>query len=430
MDPPNREKYVVCHFMVGNTFPYSSNDWAADIQLAHANGFDAFALNVGHEDWQMKRVTDCYATALQLGTNFKLFLSFDMSSIPGRTVADAEYLHQYLELVGHHPNQFLYEGRALVSTFAGDDCKFGQTSTGDQAWSFARSVMEKACPVHLIPAFFKFFEDPALYPVPTSADGIFYWNGGWPTHLTESSPRLELVSPSLNTDRFYLPHLGRRTYMAAVSPWFFTHYGKSSYNKNLIYRGDDWLLVRRWEHLLAHRDTVDIVQVISWNDYGESHYLAPVRGAQPYSQGWVDGFPHEPWLVLNAYFARAFKEGRMQPIEQDQIFVWARPHPKDATALDPVSRPNNWQVTDDVFWVVVLARAPCTALLATGDEDPSQFSCSAGVSKLSYPLKVGCGMRVELIRHGAVVAQCNPGEYVFQAEPKVYNFNAYVAVSE
>lgn len=183
-------------------------------------------------------------------------------------------------------------------------------------------------------------------------------------------------------------------------------------------------------------------------DYGESHYLAPVRGAQPQSQGWVDGFPHDPWLVLNAYFARAFKEGSMPPIEQDQIFVWARPHPKDATALDPVSRPDYWQVvslrksqspagaqaqrfvqTDDLFWVVVFARAPCTALLATGDEDPSQFSCSAGVSKLSYPLRVGYGMHAELIRDGVVVAQCNPGEFVFQAAPKVYNFNAYVAAS-
>jgi hypothetical protein len=32
-----------------------------------------------------------------------------------------------------------------------------------------------------------------------------------------------------------------------------------------IYRGDDWLFVRRWEYLLAHRHAIDIVQVISWN---------------------------------------------------------------------------------------------------------------------------------------------------------------------
>jgi glucan endo-1,3-alpha-glucosidase len=39
---------------------------------------DAFALNVGREDWQRARVADAYATALQLQTGFKLFLSFDM----------------------------------------------------------------------------------------------------------------------------------------------------------------------------------------------------------------------------------------------------------------------------------------------------------------------------------------------------------------
>lgn len=40
---------------------------------------DAFALNVGCEDWQRERVADCYEAARQLQTDFKLFLSFDMT---------------------------------------------------------------------------------------------------------------------------------------------------------------------------------------------------------------------------------------------------------------------------------------------------------------------------------------------------------------
>jgi glucan endo-1,3-alpha-glucosidase len=40
---------------------------------------DAFALNVGREDWQKARVADAYVAALQLQTDFKLFLSFDMT---------------------------------------------------------------------------------------------------------------------------------------------------------------------------------------------------------------------------------------------------------------------------------------------------------------------------------------------------------------
>jgi len=85
---------------------------------------------------------------------------------------------------------------------------------------------------------------------------------------------------------------------------------------------------------------------------------------------------------------------------------------------------------DDKFWVVVFAKAPCIALLAAGDERPSRFSCPAGVSKLSCSLRIGHGMRAELIRDGVVVAQCHPREYQFKAEPQVYNFNVYVAASE
>jgi glucan endo-1,3-alpha-glucosidase len=113
------------------------------------------------------------------------------------------------------------------------------------------------------------------------------------------------------------------------------------------------------------RDRIDIVQVISWNgqysrsfyfdashghtyddvgvDYGESHYIGPIKGAQPNSQAWVDGYPHEPWLALNAYFTAAFKKGAY-PVKRDQIFMWARPHSKAANAPDHVPRPNNWQL--------------------------------------------------------------------------------------
>lgn len=58
--PPSspNQKYVVAHHMVGNTFPYTTADWSADIALAHASGIDGFALNMGSDDWQPARVAD------------------------------------------------------------------------------------------------------------------------------------------------------------------------------------------------------------------------------------------------------------------------------------------------------------------------------------------------------------------------------------
>lgn len=77
------------------------------------------------------------------------------------------------------------------------------------------------------------------------------------------------------------------------------HYGPDSYNKNFIYRGDDWLFCQRWELLFEQRASVDLAQVITWNDYGESHYVGPVEGAQPNSQAWTDGFAHDGSTVFD-----------------------------------------------------------------------------------------------------------------------------------
>lgn len=36
----------------------------------------------------------------------------------------------------------------------------------------------------------------------------------------------------------------------------------------------------------------DILEIVTWNDFGESHYIGPIHGAQPNSEAWVDGFDH------------------------------------------------------------------------------------------------------------------------------------------
>lgn len=53
-------KVVVAHHMVGNTYPYTPADWAQDIEAAHAAGIDAFALNIGTDDWQPGQVASAY----------------------------------------------------------------------------------------------------------------------------------------------------------------------------------------------------------------------------------------------------------------------------------------------------------------------------------------------------------------------------------
>lgn len=67
------------------------------------------------------------------------------------------------------------------------------------------------------------------------------------------------------------------------------------------------------------RDKFDFVEEITWNDFGESHYMGPIKGAQPNSQSWVDGYDHTPLLQLNAYYHAAFKTGSYPTITCDKV---------------------------------------------------------------------------------------------------------------
>jgi glucan endo-1,3-alpha-glucosidase len=47
---------------------------------------------------------------------------------------------------------------------------------------------------------------------------------------------------------------------------------------------------------------------------------------------------------MTAYYARAFKAGAYPTILRDRVYVWARPHPRDANSPDHVPRPTNYQL--------------------------------------------------------------------------------------
>lgn len=85
---------------------------------------------------------------------------------------------------------------------------------------------------------------------------------------------------------------------------------------------------------------VELICYVS--DYGESSYIGPIEGDQPYSQAWVNGYPHTGFLDMTSYYAQAFKTGKYPPIAQEKVYIWSRPHPRDAVASqDPVGRPDH-----------------------------------------------------------------------------------------
>jgi glucan endo-1,3-alpha-glucosidase len=208
---------------------------------------------------------------------------------------------------------------------------------------------------------------------------------------------------------------------------------------------------------------VDIVEVISWNDYGESHYVGPIEGAQPNSQAWVNGFPHTrapplahagrraeslaAFLDMGQFYIQAFKNGRYSAITRDQVYISSRPHTHDAVAAsDGLGRPLGWDwvravppirvclavadtvraQTVDNLWAVVFATAPGSLALTSG-ANTTTFAVAAGVNKFAMPSLPGA-IRATLTRAGAVVVDVNPGDaFSYTTAPSSYNYNVFIA---
>lgn len=138
-----------------------------DIVLATSKGIDGFALNVGSDTWEPARVADAYTAAAASGTNFKLFLSFDMSSLPCSAPSHISLLQSYINTYAQHPNQFLVHNQTFVSTFAGEGCTFGASSV-NKGWTNA--VKTNVSNTYFVPSF---FIDPATFPSYSVMDGAF-----------------------------------------------------------------------------------------------------------------------------------------------------------------------------------------------------------------------------------------------------------------
>lgn len=414
----NKAHEIYAHHMVGNTYPYGKADWAKDIAAAKAAGIDGFALNMGSDWWQTARVADAYAAAVEAG-DFTMFLSLDMTAMSCGNVVDAATLVALVSSFSKSPAQTLHNGKVLVSTFSGENCAFGRSSAAD-GWNtmFKKPLKLVGTDIFFVPSI---FSDPSTFASAEWMDGELNWNSGWPMSNTPLDT---------SSDEQYMTALGDKEYMPAISPYFFTHFPTWGWNKNWIYRSDDFLYANRWEQVIAMRDRVKFTEILTWNDYGESSYIAPTAGALPAgSNMWVDGFPHDALMDVTKYYATAFKTGAYPAITQDKVIWWARPHPKAAHANDDyMSRPDRWNDTDDVVYALVFATADGVATLTSGTNS-ERYAVKAGLNKIKLAMSPG-SVTIKVSRNGAnVVSYDSTGSFSYTNEPSTYNFNYFVGSS-
>ncbi|KAJ5650558.1 uncharacterized protein N7484_004281 [Penicillium longicatenatum] len=294
-------KAVFAHFMMANTVAYEISDWEQDISLAQKAHINAFALNMAYGTPGMERSTaDAFKTAEDLG--FMLFFSFDYA---GNGSWPQDQIVDYLQKYAPSSAYYTYQGKTFVSTFEG-------TESADD-WVNIKNKTD----CFFVPDWSSVDPSSALKLGGGVVDGLFSW-AAWPTN---SEQMTTLVDAS------YLNALKKsgKPYMMPASPWFYTN--MPGYNKNWAVQGDD-LWYNRWVEI-SYLDP-QWVEIISWNDYGESHYIGPLNskgygvftsGKAPYN--YARDMPHDGWRLQLPFVVDLYRTGTAS-MTQESLVAWYR----------------------------------------------------------------------------------------------------------
>ncbi|KAI9602542.1 hypothetical protein H4Q26_001832 [Puccinia striiformis f. sp. tritici PST-130] len=227
-----------------------------------------------------------------------------------------------------------------------------------------------------------------------------------------------------------------KQYAAPLSAMFYKHLSDCKYG-NYLYPADSWFVVEKFLDLLSLKP--DFIEILSWNDYGESHYLRdprpsanlPVEGIS--SEKYVKDMPHEPLLDLISYFNEWYKSGSRPLIKSSKAYVWYRPHPKDAVSKsDSLPIPGGASATEDKMYIAILVSSTTNLqLIKIESGDKSYYieveeygTCEAKdvILLISIPFQVGDNQNLKLYNQDQSLLG-GLGGHPITSEPEVYNFN-------
>ncbi|KAJ3878391.1 glycoside hydrolase [Lentinula edodes] len=381
-------------------YEYTRDSWATDLNQIRAKDIDAVALNVGRDSWQRSRIEDAYSVAAAVGMS--VFISFDYTSFDCSVDNTIKWVDSFKGL----PAQFKVNGRPMISSYSGE-------CLGPDGWQTIRAKTGG----FLMP--FIYGNDDQQFKKGSSygfLDSWYCWGCAWPQGNYDKTT---------GDDHYYMDIFENR-YATTVSSWLYTHYNY----KNFYLRGDEWLLITRWEQLISMRDQLTFVEMVTWNDYGESDYFGPGPSSsdlQPDGTTWADGFPHNGFFDLSAYYIAAFKTGTYPKITKDTIYFWLRPHPAGINAnKDPLPKPKGWDWTSDTLWAAVFCSSICNVTLQVGAYSQDFKNLPDGVNKISIPLKALGFVTVKMSKNGQQVINHTPSDFQYRESIDHYNYNAYV----
>ena len=384
-------------------------DFRQDIEDAAAAGIDGFALNIG--DWKVnqryKAFTELMFRAAEgFGPRFRLFFSADQLS--------AEDSADMLLAYANRPNYLRMAGRPVLSSFAGD-AEWGR--------SLRKIVRERAnSELFLVPFYFapSRREPPTLVDIAAMAwmhrdlDGFFAFGTAAPYDALARTIQREAKAW----------HANGQLFMAGIAPYY-----RGLLHNFRVFESDGYVgFVEQWR--AAIDSGADWAQLVTWNDWGESTYLAPIAqgdAAIVDANQWGMLPTHRGFLALSRFMSSWFKTGRQPSIEQEQVFLAYRLHPADAEGdrtppKREMARPDGVAALTDRVSVLTLLREPATAIVRIGGAVTRQ-DMPAGLATMFAPLRPG-SVEVTVERGGKAIGGL-AGKLPVTTDGAIGNFNIY-----
>jgi glucan endo-1,3-alpha-glucosidase len=364
--------YMVCCPMAGHNGTVAQ--FAQEIRQAWSAGVEGFALNCGSwtaEPYYRAIATRIFEAAASLPDPFKLFFSSD-GLTPEET---ASMVSEFYD----HPNMLRYQGKPVLSSYSGDD-----------AWGKAviAALAGLGRPVVFVPFFFpkgfdQRFTDANIARLTDEnryADGFFYFGA--------DGTGADLAATSVKIGRAWRD--AGKLYMAPVTP-FYRGLGPRNY-RVFETRGLE-SMAREWEAAIAA--DAQWVEIVTWNDWGESTYVAsfgPPEATELWDGHWGPLLSHEAYLAASAYYIRWFKTGVKQ-IESDDLFWFYRLSPKRLAGRDrpdhaAESYPRGFNHLKDRVFLTTFLVAPAILKVQSGERQYA-FNVPAGVAHLSADFSQG-----------------------------------------
>ncbi|KAJ5639586.1 uncharacterized protein N7484_007448 [Penicillium longicatenatum] len=407
-------KAVFAHYMVGSM---TSAEAVTDVQDAMNAGFDGFALNThtisSSDTWNTDALNYLFAAAA--GTNFKLFISFDMS-----WGLDVTQLAAFMAPYATQDAYYTVNGQAFVSTYTGG-------TISNSAWNSGFLEPLKST-YGITPFFVPDFDDFSGYPTGVFSaypilNGVYSWESAWPSPGNTPAN----VSESVDAAALQEAHAAGKVYMMPVSPLQFKYMGS----------GQDWYrigevnLPERMGQVLQLQP--DFVEVITWNDAGESHYVGDFWQEQIAGSNigdYADGFDHKGWLQIITPFIKAYKAGatstsQISPPNTSPVgALWYRTVLTSASCSSSIS--NYRSALDTMNFAVILPSAGYTINVYSNGKMIGTFAGQKGLNYNSViGLAVGSGQMIEVLDNSnAVVASATGTKSVLaQSSNAICNWN-------